>query len=142
MIAMFCGHSVVEDRDKVEKWLFTVVESLIKEGCDEFYLGGYGDFDFLACEVLRLLKKKYPQVKRVLVLAYLGKGFDGKYYDSSYYPELEKTPKRAAIIKRNKIMVDESTVVIGYVLRDLGSGAFKTLQYARNKKKKIIQYEE
>lgn len=71
MNVTFCGHSQIWKRKEVEKWLFNVTKKLIQQGATTFYLGGYGTFDSLAASVLRELKKGYPQIELILVLAYL-----------------------------------------------------------------------
>lgn len=139
MIVTFCGHSTVEQKKAVEEWLYDIVEGLILQGYFEFYLGGYGDFDIMASLVVTKLKEKYPQVERTLVIPYLDREIDEKFYDNSYYPSLENVPKKFAIIKRNEVMVDEADVVIACVINSWG-GAVKTLNYARKKQKKIYNF--
>lgn len=136
---MFCGHSKVNDPEKVREWLYEQVEEKIKEGATEFFLGGYGEFDNLAACVVNKLKKQYPNVSSVLVLAYPSVKKDCTLYDGSVYPPLENVPRKYAIVKRNKWMVDNSDVVIAYVLYDWG-GAAKTLEYATKNQKIIVSY--
>ena len=71
--------------------------------------------------------------------AYLQGEMDGFGYDDSVYPPLESVPPRFAIPKRNQWMVQQSNVVVSYVLHDWG-GAAATLRYARQKKKIILSY--
>lgn len=52
---------------------------------------------------------------------------------------LETVPRRFAISRRNRWMVDAADVVVACVLHDWG-GAAATLQYARQKGKRIISY--
>ena len=139
MTVTFCGHREVHEPEKVKAWLKEVVESLILEGTDTFYLGGYGQFDALAAAVVHEKKERYPQIRSVLVLPYLDRSYDASAYDETLYPPLENVPKRYAISKRNEYMVDMADVVIAYVVYSLG-GAFKTLEYAKRRKKKIVHY--
>ena len=63
-------------------------------------------------------------------------------YDGSVYPDLENTPPRFAIIKRNEWMIDKSDFLIAYVKNSFG-GANKTLSYAKKRRKiKIINMAE
>lgn len=71
MNVTFCGHSQIWKREEVKKWIFNVTKKLIQQGATTFYLGGYGAFDSLVASVLRELKKDYPQIELILVLAYL-----------------------------------------------------------------------
>ena len=86
-------------------------------------------------------KKQHPQIQRILVLAYLGTRQDVSDYDGTLYPPLETVPRRFAIPRRNRWMVDASDAVVACVLHDWG-GAAATLRYARQKGKWIIAYEQ
>lgn len=140
MIVTFCGHAQVTYSADVEKWLYSVTKQLIEQGSNTFYLGGYGAFDSLAA-VLREHKKRYPQINRILVLAYLNSAQDRSNYDRTVYPPLETVPRRFAISRRNRWMVESSDVVVAYVLHTWG-GAAATLRCARQKRKQIILYED
>lgn len=138
MIVTFCGHSKVHQPDSISNWLDTIIPSLIEGGADTFYLGGYGDFDHLAASAVRRQKTAYTHIKSVLVLPYLNREFNADIYDSTTYPPLENVPLRFAIVKRNEWMVCASDVVVSGVTYDWG-GAAKTLDFARRRKKIIIQ---
>ena len=114
---------------------------LIEQGAASFYLGGYGAVDNLAASVLREQKKRHPQIQLILVLAYLNAGQDTSGYDGTLYPPLETVPRRFAIPRRNRWMVDAADVVVACVLHDWG-GAAATLRYARQKGKRIISYKD
>lgn len=92
MRVTFCGHKEVSDVEKVKAWLTKNLESLIRNGADTFYIGGYGAFDKLAANVICELKYKYPLIKSYLVLPYINKKFDLSKYDGTIYPDLEKLP--------------------------------------------------
>lgn len=139
MTVTFCGHRDTQDTPKLRAWLADSIEKLIAEGADTFYLGGYGNFDLIAASVVWRLKQKYPQIESVLVLAYLGRDVDAELYDRTMYPEIEGGPMRFAIVKRNRWMVDNSDVLIAYVILDNG-GAAAARRYAMSKKKRIINY--
>ena len=76
----------------------------------------------------------------ILVLPYLNSSILTDGYDETVYPPLESVPKRFAISRRNERMVCESDAVVAYVIRGFG-GAAKTLDFARRKKKQIIQFQ-
>lgn len=142
MNVTFCGHSNVSQQANVRQWLYETVENLItQEAADMFLLGGYGVFDRMAASVVWELKKKYPQVKSVLVLPYLDRKMDESQCDWTVYPGLEKVPRRYAITHRNRYMVNDADVVIAYVQHSWG-GAAQTLEYAKQKRKRIILYKE
>ena len=137
----FCGHREVQEPEKVQKWLYETVSGLILEGADVFYLGGYGEFDRMALSVVNKTKEAHPDVRAILVLPYLDRSMDLDAYDGSIYPPLEKVPRRYAISRRNRWMVDQADVVVAYVIHEWG-GAATTLRYAEAKKKTIIRFPE
>ena len=136
-VVTFCGHNEAAIGEEIRQRLYCAVEREIQNGADLFYLGGYGHFDRMAAGVVRELKKKYPHIKSVLVLAYLNREVDMEYYDETTYPPLENTPPRYAISKRNEWLVAQADTVIAYVAYSWG-GAAKTLRYAQRKHKRII----
>jgi uncharacterized phage-like protein YoqJ len=134
----FCGHSDCYEPG-IKSWLQEQIEKAITQGAEEFLLGGYGGFDNLAATVVWEFKSKYPQIQSILVLPYLDRKVASDKYDSTTYPPLETVPKRYAISRRNQWMVEQADVVIAYVTHGWG-GAAKTLEYAKRKKKTIINY--
>ena len=64
MIITFCGHSDVSDETTVRKWLYEVLKQLIKTGGTQFYLGGYGAFDYMAKDVVTTLQKNILILKQ------------------------------------------------------------------------------
>ena len=141
MIATFCGHRDVVEYSGVKSWLSQCIEQLIQEGITEFYFGDYGNFDSMAKMEVWKWKKKYPLIRSILVLPYPDKKVDMTYYDESIYPPLETVPRRYCILRRNEWMVQKADAVVAYVRYSWG-GAALTLEYAKHKKKRIIQYEE
>ncbi|WP_296627684.1 hypothetical protein [uncultured Negativibacillus sp.] len=139
MIVTFCGHAEIENDTDMKQWLNTVLDRLIQKGANTFYLGGYGKFDTLSASVLQKKKDQYPQIRLILVLPYLNFNIDTSIYDDSVYPPLESVPPKYAILKRNQWMVEQSDIVVAYVLHGWG-GAAKTLRYAQQKKKEIISF--
>ena len=148
-ICTFAGHGEIYGentlKEKLKKEFINLIEN---ENVDTFYCGGKGDFDKLCSERVKELKSNYPFVKSYLILAYMPNKkseFDlNPYgeYDGSVYPDLENTPPRFAIIKRNEWMIDKSDFLIAYVKNSFG-GANKTLSYAKKRRKiKIINMAE
>ena len=139
MIVTFCGHSECVVDACMQQWLRGTIRALIDQGAWKFYLGGYGDFDLAAAHAVWVIKKDCPQIKSVLVLPYLDRKVFADIYDYTTYPPLETVPRRLAIVRRNEWMVDSSDAVVAYVAHDWG-GAASTLDYARRKKKMILNY--
>ena len=102
MIVTFCGHSNISNIAKIQELLENTLHSLLNQGANQFYLGGYGEFDQLAAKVLFRLKHDYKDIDSVLVLPYLDKRVDSSFYTRTCYPPIEHAPKRFAIIYRNR----------------------------------------
>ena len=141
MTVTFCGHSHVSDAADLSVWQDKVLNLLVSEGADRFYLGGYGDFDRMAAEAVKAKKAEKPDIEMALVTAYLSRQADGEFYDYMIYPTLKDVTQRSAIPKRNEWMVDSADVVVAYVTHEWG-GAAKTLEYARRCGKRVILYPE
>ena len=143
MIITFCGHSDFLFSDDVKQQLKNIlVSEIIKNPTCRFYLGGYGDFDSLCLRTLRELKKEFQDIELIFITPYIDKNYSklefSKYhYDDVIFPPLESVPRKFAILKRNEWMIEEADLVIAYVMYSWG-GATKTLEYAKRKKKRII----
>ena len=130
----FIGHRDADER--LLPRLELVVDRLIREeNVRYFYVGGYGGFDRVAAAAVRRTKQKYPDITLILVLPYhpaerpteAPDGFDG-----TYHPEgLENTPKRYAIVRANRIMVDTCDWMVCYI-RHGASNSRKLLDYAEH----------
>ena len=143
MIITFCGHSQVIFTDKEKSVLRNIlVDEINKNPTCKFYLGGYGDFDGLCLRTLKDLKADFPEIELIFITPYLDKNYSklefAKYnYDDVIFPPIESVPRKFAILKRNEWMVEQADLVIAYVKYSWG-GAAKALEYAKRKKKRII----
>ena len=111
------------------------VEGLImREGVTDFYVGSRGSFDRLAAAAVRELRETYPQIRLYLVLAYLpakGTGEAPPGFTGTVFPEgLESVPRRFAIQRANRAMVDTCNFMVAYAPYAAGN-ARKVLDYAR-----------
>ncbi|MBE5037458.1 hypothetical protein INF35_06650 [Subdoligranulum sp. DSM 109015] len=103
----------------------------------EFIVGRYGNFDRMAARALVTAKQIHPEIFLWLLLPYhpaeqkvkAPEGFDG-----SLYPEgLERVPRRIAIVRANRSVVDHVHFLIAYI-RHPGSNTQKLFEYANKKK--------
>ena len=136
----FIGHR--EANERVLPALEQAVEQLIVEaGGTDFVVGHYGAFDGMAAKVIKAAKKRHPEVTLTLLLPY--HPFDRpipvpKGYDSTFYPPgMENVPKKYAIVRANRYMVDHSDLVVAY-LRYAGGGTYYTVKYAVERGKEIL----
>ena len=140
MVCTFFGHrfTPIEVREPLSNILTDLIEN---RDVNVFYVGNHGDFDRIVLSVLRELKKKYMHIKYYVVLAYMPKKTrvsDNADFSETIYPDgLETVPCRLAILKRNEWMSKKSDIVVAYVIGSAG-GASTALEYARKKKKEII----
>lgn len=136
----FIGH-----READESLLPVLIETIHRLICEEdvrfFYVGGYGGFDRIAGLAVKEVKKQYSDITLNLVLPYHPSERPIEAppgYDGTYYPEgLEKVPKRYAIVRTNRLMVDASDWLIAYV-RHGASNARSLLEYAQRREKKSL----
>ena len=137
MVCTFFGHK--DTPKEIEPTLrSTLIDLIENKNVNVFYVGNNGNFDTMVRRQLEDLSQTYPIIYSV-VLAYLPT--EKNRYDNltnTIYPEgLETVPKRFAISRRNKWMIQQSDIVVTYVAHNFGGAAqFKAL--AENKKKIII----
>ena len=129
----FIGHR--EASEEIYPALYAAVEQHIVEyGVTEFIVGHYGGFDRLAASAVKEAKRFYPEVKLTLLLPYhpaerpipTPAGFDGTFYPSG----MESVPRKAAIVRANRYMVDHTDFLIAYAWHP-ASNAKKLVEYAR-----------
>lgn len=105
-----------------------------------FYVGNQGKFDAYARYVLRDLKKSHSCINYAVVLAYMPgerKEWDYEDYSDTVYPDdLENTPPKYAITKRNRWMIDKSRYVITYITHPWE--ARYSLKNLRKRKEKLL----
>jgi hypothetical protein len=131
----FIGHR--EAPETLMGELTAEVERLIIEyGVTDFVVGRYGRFDTLAAKCVKAAKKRRPEVTLTLLLPYhpydrptpTPPGFDGTFYP----PGMETVPKRAAIIRANRYMVEHSEYLIAYAWHP-ASNARELVEYAQKR---------
>lgn len=130
----FIGHR--EATDALLPQLIAVIEQLISEGISEFVVGHYGGFDRLAASAVKQIKHLHPHILLTMLLPYhpaerpipLPPGYDGSFYP----PGMEKVPRRLAILRANRYMVDSADVLVAYVWHP-ASNARELLEYAEKK---------
>ena len=143
----FFGHRLINDFFTVEKELRKLIAHLLRtQTYIEFLVGRNGEFDQLVSSEIRRAKKEYrnDNCTHTLVLPYstalLRNNYDSfkSYYDQiDIYDNLYKVHFKNAIKMRNKLMVDNSNLIIFYLEHEYG-GAYQTYKYAVKQGKKTI----
>ena len=138
----FIGHREANER-LLPRLELTIERLIVEENVRYFYVGGYGGFDRIAAAAVKHAKQKYPDITLMLVLPYhpaerpvdAPDGVDGTYYPDG----LEHTPRRYAIVRTNRIMVDTCDWLVCYV-RHGASNSRNLLEYAQRRANKgLIQ---
>ena len=128
----FIGHR--EAGERILSVLAQEVERHITEyGVTEFVMGHYGGFDRLAASAVRAAKECHPEITLTLLLPYhlhdqpipVPEDFDGTFYP----PGMEAVPKRAALVRANRYMLEHSSYLIAYVSHP-SSGSREVLEAA------------
>lgn len=134
----FIGHR--ESSEEIYPALYAAVEQHIVEyGVTEFIVGHYGGFDRLSASAVKAAKQFYPDVKLVLLLPYhpaerpipTPDGFDGTFYP----PGMESVPRKVAIVRANRYVVDHVDYLIAYAWHP-ASNARELLEYAKRREKR------
>ena len=146
MVITFVGHSLVSAQDKIKQEVKEQIKAnMLKTEQSVFYNGGYGDFDNVCAIACKELKKECPDIEIVYISPYISPSEQEKIKelqrcglcDATIYPPIEGVPLKFAISKRNEWMVTSADLIIAYVNHSFG-GAYKSLQIAKRRKKKII----
>ena len=131
----FIGHR--EASEEIYPALYAAVEQHILEyGVTEFIVGHYGGFDRLAASAVKEAKRFYPEVKLTLLLPYHPAersiptldGFDGTFYP----PGMESVPRKVAIVRANRYVVDHVDYLIAYAWHP-ASNARELVEYAKRR---------
>ena len=134
----FIGHR--ETSEALYPALYAAVEQHILEyGVTEFIVGHYGGFDRLAASAVKEAKRFYPEVRLILLLPYhpaerpipMIEGFDGTFYP----PGMESVPRKVAIVRANRYVVDHVDYLIAYAWHP-ASNARELVEYAQKRQQK------
>lgn len=139
----FTGHRELPtglNRWKLATRLEKAVAEQIKKGIRFFGAGGARGFDTLAAQTVLKLKKKYPDIKLILVLPCLTQTRGWIAEDVEEYERIKAQADKVVYIsqeytkgcmfKRNRHLVDNSSICICYQTKDSGGTAY-TVKYAK-----------
>lgn len=138
----FIGHR--DTGCEIYPMLVDEVERHITEyGVTDFVVGCYGAFDRMATQAVKTAKERYPDVRLTILLPYypsgrivqMPDGIDGTFYP----PGMESVPKRLAIVRANRYMVDHSTHLIACV-KHPSNGSREVLEWALKRQKRGLMH--
>ena len=145
----FTGHRKIppEQAGALARQLKSTLIQLINDGYRYFGAGGALGYDTLAAQTVLELKTQYPDVKLILVLPCLSQTRGWSARDIEIYEDIKsKADKvvytsqeytRGCMHKRNRHLVDNSSVCVCYLTESTGGTAY-TVDYARRNKLTVI----
>ena len=68
-----CGFGHREVFENITERINSAVKEAAKQGCNEFYTGGMGQFDEMFSSAVRQLKRSVPNVRLIYVKPYMTK---------------------------------------------------------------------
>lgn len=145
----FTGHRHIppEAMPTLSAQLESTVRSLIKSGIRYFGAGGALGFDTLAAGTVLRLRAEFPQIRLILVLPCKDQTRGWLPGDIARYEDILKQADKCVYAgeyycpgcmqKRNRHLVDNSSVCVAYCTRRTGGSAY-TVDYARKKGLEVI----
>ena len=141
------GHRILYSGFDKEK-LKTVFKGLTECGYDTFLVGMALGFDTVCFQVLEEIRKK----KNIKIIACVPcPSQDGRFTEEQKKEYrrmlsvadkteiISKTYSPYCFMKRNMFMVDNSNVVVAYIVKDTG-GTANTVNYAMQQNKQIVYF--
>ena len=136
----FIGHR--EASSEILPALAEAIElHIAKYGVTEFIVGNYGGFDHMAAKAVIAARKQHPGISLSMLIPYhpaerpieLPQGFNNTFYP----PGMEKVPRRLAIVRANRYMVDHVDYLIAYAWHP-ASNARDLVEYVRIKEQRNL----
>lgn len=141
--ACFTGHRQIPSTEKsqLRANLRQTLIYYIEQGYQYFGAGGALGFDTLAAQTVLELKNTYPEIKLILVLPCLSQASKWGVDDIAEYERIKQAAdkvvytsqeySRGCMHKRNRHLVDNSSLCIYYLTKRSGGTAY-TADYAKS----------
>lgn len=118
-----------------------VERHIIEFGVTEFVVGNYGGFDHMAARAVIAAKECHPEIILSMLIPYhpaerpieVPPGFDSTFYP----PGMETVPRKLAIVRANRYMIDHVDYLIAYVWHP-ASNARNLLEYAQKRQRQHL----
>lgn len=145
----FTGHRHIplQDQTCIALTLEKVIMGLYQKGFRHFEAGGALGFDTLAAKTVLNLRKRWPDMKLILILPCVTQTRGWMPEAIAEYERIKaqanrvfytsQAYSRGCMHKRNRRLVDDSNVCVCYLTQSKGGTAY-TVEYARSKKLEII----
>ena len=145
----FTGHREIppEKRTEIIGRLERIIISLYQKGVQYYGAGGALGFDTIAAQTVIRLRESCPGIKLILVLPCLTQTRGWRPEDVAEYEYIKAQADKVVYTgqqytsgcmhKRNRHLVDNSSVCICYLTRNSGGTAY-TIRYAKKRNLEII----
>jgi uncharacterized phage-like protein YoqJ len=145
----FTGHRKIphEQLAQTQKRLKETIQALIEKGVIYYGAGGALGFDTLAATTVLKMKEDYPEIKLILVLPCVAQADWWDASDREVYEEIKQMADnvvytsqeytRGCMHKRNRHLVDNSSICICYLTDKTGGTAY-TVGYAKSAGVRVI----
>ena len=149
MTACFTGHRTLPEAElpEIAERLEGILTALIEQGYRYFGAGGALGFDTLAAQTVLRLRERDPQIRLILVLPCRSQTSGWPQADIDIYEEIKRRADKVTYTsenyfqgcmqKRNRHLVDNSSVCICYLTKPTGGTAY-TVNYARRCRLQIL----
>jgi len=145
MKTAFIGHRKIFAKD-IDERLSAAISTEIENGCTKFTMGIHGEFDSLALNTCRQLRRIYKEMEVEVVITSLNAIKKNSRFNSAPYDDvktvmydIEDAHFKQQITLSNRQMIDECDTLICYVNpSEIRSGAKTALRYAKKRGLKII----
>ena len=131
-----------ETSEEILLVLKEVVEyHIVNFGVTEFFVGNYGGYDRMAAKAVIMAKDRHPEITLSMLIPYhpaerpikLSPGFDNTFYP----PGMENVPRKFAIVRANRYMIDHVDYLIANVWHP-ASNARDLVEYARKREERKL----
>ena len=134
------GSNIAYNENDMQKIKQKLIELIEKCNIKEFLVVTEGCFGNVIVPIFKNLRETYSFIKVYRVLAYLNKNdeyekeFNSIYFDGTIFPDLETTPLKFRIVKRNQLIIDKSDYIVFF--SNYVGNIKKLIEYAERKHKK------
>lgn len=145
----FTGHRKIppQEQEAIARKLENIIDRLYQRGVQYYGAGGALGFDMIASIAVLAMREKYPNIKLILVLPCLTQTRGWILEDIAEYERIKaqadkivytsKEYIRGCMHKRNRHLVNNSSVCICYLKESFGGTAY-TVKYAKEQGLEII----
>ena len=150
----FTGHREIpiDDMGGIREHLKREIERLYSEnGVTAFYAGGATGFDALASEAVIEYRTEHPDICLIIVMPHKEQAKRWKAEEKTQHEHIKSSADeviclaehyyRGCMQRRNRYMVDRSSICICYQIQDTGGTAY-TVKYARKQGLSVINLAE